>query len=309
MDPHDPVSLVWLMVATLIAVLTAALLSVTIARRLIRPVEGYIDTARRFAEGDHSARPADLGPPEFHALAEALVAAADEIERSERARQQLTADIAHELRTPLTALQAGLEELRDGLVPAEPATLAALHDQASRLGRIVGDLSALAAAESDGLELHLEPIDLGEVVRLAGSAWEVPLRSTGVSVEHDVPSGVVVLADRDRVQQILGNLLANAAAYCRSGDTVCVLVSTEGSEGLLRVADTGPGFRAEDLPIVFERSWRGASAAGTQGAGLGLPIVRALAEAQGGSVQVQSEEGRGATITVRLPTATAPRSG
>jgi two-component system sensor histidine kinase BaeS len=114
---------------------------------------------------------------------------------------------------------------------------------------------------------------------------------------------VIVRADSDRVHQIVGNLLANAILYCRPGDTLRLEVASEGAQGLLRVADNGPGLCAEDLPLVFERSWRGHSAAGTQGSGLGLPIVRALAEAQEGSVQVESVEGQGATITVRLPAA------
>jgi signal transduction histidine kinase len=214
-DPHDPVSLSWLLAATLISVLTAALLSIVIARRLIAPVDGYVDTARRFAAGDHSARPDDLGPPEFQELASALIAAADEIERSELARRQLTADIAHELRTPLTALQAGLEELRDGWIPADTQTLAALHDQASRLGRIVNDVAELAAAESSGLHVQLEDVDLAQVARLVLAARGGSLEAAGLVVHRDIDRRVRVLADADRMHQVLGNLLANAALYCR----------------------------------------------------------------------------------------------
>ncbi len=301
LDPHDPVSLGWLLVAAAIAVGTAALLSLGIARRLIRPVDGYIDTARRFAEGDHSARPEDLGPPEFHELARALVAAADEVERSELARQQLTADIAHELRTPLTALQAGLEELRDGLIPADRTTLSALHDQASRLGRIVNDLSELSAAESSGIEVDLEDVDLAGMAALALAAAEGSLRAAGLTIERDLTSGVHVLADSDRLHQVVGNLLANAALYCHPGDVVIMRVRVGGPDGLLEVADTGPGFRAEEIPNVFDRAWRGRTAGGTAGSGLGLPIVRALIRAQGGTVTLDSSEGRGATFTIRLP--------
>lgn len=293
----------WFLASTVVALLVGAALAYILAKRMTRPIDGYIATARAFAAGDHSARPSDLGPPELRDLTQALTAAADEIERSEAERRRLTSDITHELRTPLAALQAGLEELRDGLAPADPATLAALHDQASRLGRIVSDLSGLAQAESHALELHREAMDLGEAVEMAAAAWRGTLQASGLSVEFDLSRGVEVVADRDRLHQILDNLLANAAAYCRPGDSVRVAVAAGGAEGLLQVVDTGPGFRAEDLPFVFERAWRGANAAGTQGSGLGLPIVRALAEAQGGSVQVESVAGRGATITVRLPMA------
>ena len=301
--PHldDAVSVPWLIAATSLAVLTAVVVSTVMAIRLTRPIDGYIDTARRFAAGDHSARPADLGPPEFADLTLALSAAAEEIERSEGARRQLTTDIAHELRTPLTALQAGLEELRDGLIPADPATLAALHDQATRLGRIVNDLAELSAAESPGVQLQLSVVDLANVATLALAARRGSLEAAGLVVEEDIDAGTEVIADADRMHQVVGNLLANTVLYCRRGDRVFVRVHVDGGYGVLEVSDTGPGFRAEELPYVFERSWRGVSADGTRGSGLGLPIVRALVQAQDGTVQVHSVQGNGATFSVRLP--------
>lgn len=303
-DPHDPVSLAWLLTATLIAVVTAALLSIRIAIRLTRPVQGYLQTAQRFAAGDHTARPGDLGPPEFAELASALVAAADEIERSEGARQQLTADIVHELRTPLTALQAGLEELRDGLVPADPQTLAALHGQASRLGRIVRDLAELSAAESSGIRVELERVDLAREAELILGAHEGSLRAVGLTISRDLVPDVQVLADTDRLHQVVGNLLANTILYCRPGDLVTVRVRAEPEGGVLQVSDNGPGFSAEEQPHVFDRAWRGRLADGTRGSGLGLPIVRALVRAQGGTVDLESADGAGATFTIRLPSAT-----
>jgi signal transduction histidine kinase len=303
--PDDAVSPPWLLAATAIAFVTAIILSVVMARRLTRPIDGYIETARRFAAGDHSARPDDLGPPEFADLTIALSAAADEIERSEAARHQLTADIAHELRTPLTALQIGLEELRDGLVPADPATLAALHDQATRLGRIVNDLSELSAADAAGVELYMSEVELSHVANLALAARQGSMEAAGLLVERDIDQEVRVIADADRMHQVVGNLLANTVLYCNPGDRVTVRVGIDDGFGVLEVSDTGPGFRDEELPHVFDRAWRGASADGTHGSGLGLPIVKALVQGQHGTVEVQSVEGHGATISVRLPRSAA----
>lgn len=300
-DPHDPVSLVWLLAATVLGGLTAVVLSVVAARRVTDPIDGFIGAVQAFAAGDHGARPTDLGPPELRDLTGALIAAADEVERAEAARRQLTSDIAHELRTPLSALQAGLEELRDGLVPADSETLSALHDQATRLTRIVNDLSALAAAESATLELHVQPTDLGRIAALSLAAHEGSLLAAGLHVVRDLEPGVVVAADPDRVHQMAGNLVTNAERYCRRGDTVAVRVARQGRSGVLEVSDSGPGFAEEDVPHVFERAWRGANAAGTQGSGLGLPIVAALARAQEGSVQLSSTPGGGATFTLHLP--------
>lgn len=315
-DPHDDVSLVWLLSATMVAVVTAVAVSLVLASRLSRPIDGYVDAARRFATGDRSARLPDDGPPELADLTAALQFAADAIEDSERERSRLTADVAHELRTPLTALQAGLEELRDGLLPADATTLAALHDQATRMSRVIDDLSTLAAAESAELQLYRQDVDLAAVVSLAVVARRGTMDAAGLTVRLDLQPGVSVRADADRVHQIVGNLLANAVQYCRPHDQVTVRVRAEGSEGVLEVADTGPGFAAEDLPHVFERTWRASSTAHTRGSGLGLPIVRALATAHGGTAEITSVQGEGSTVTVRLPRrsaaapeAASPRAG
>lgn len=302
-DLGEAISPQWLLAATVAAMSTALVVSAVLASRLTRPIQDYIDTARRFAAGDHSARPAEVGVPELADLTRAFTAAVEEIERTERVRAQLTADIAHELRTPLAALQAGLEELRDGLVPADRATLAALHDQACRLGRIVNDLSELSAAENSGIRVRLEAVDLASVAELALAARTSSMLLAGLEIECDLQRDVTVIADADRMHQVVTNLLTNTVLYCRPGDRVTVRVRALPGWGVLQVCDTGPGFRADELPNVFNRAWRGASADGTRGSGLGLPIVKVLVEAQGGTVDVDSAGGRGATISVRLPLA------
>ncbi len=298
--PDDAVSPVWLVAATTVAALTAVLLSLVLAKRLTEPIDGYIESARRFAAGDHSARPPALGPPELADLTQALVAAADEVERSERGRRQLTADIAHELRNPLTALQIGLEELRDGLVPADRETLAALHLQAARLGRIVNDLSELAAAETSGIQVSLEDVDLGRIADLALAARAGSLAVAGLQVERDLAPGIHVVADPDRLNQVVGNLLSNAILYCRPGDQVAVRVVSDRGQGVLEVIDSGPGIPAHELPHLFDRGWRGSTGDGTTGSGLGLPIARALVLAQGGTFDVLSDAEQGVRSTVRL---------
>ncbi len=299
-DPHDRFFVTWLLVATLFALLTAFGLSVVLARRLSEPMDDWVAAARRFAAGDHSVRPAEPGPPELRDLTAALDAAAESIERSERERHRLASDIAHELRTPLTVLQASLEELRDGLVPPDRATLAGLHDQARRMGRVIDDLSVLAETEGSQLGLHLRPVDLGQTAHTAVAASAGVLHATGLRVDLDLRPAVVVVADSDRIHQMLTNLLTNAAQYCRPGDHVTVRVDRDGSHGLLQVTDTGPGICAASLPHVFDRAWRG-PAATVPGSGLGLPIVRALAEAHGGTATLDSTEGVGTTISIRLP--------
>jgi two-component system sensor histidine kinase BaeS len=294
----------WLVAATVTAVLFAGVLSLVVAVRLSAPMRLLTGLTRDFAAGDHSVRVAGTRP-EFAELAAALDAAAAEVQRSEAARRQLTDEIAHELRTPLAALQAGLEELRDGLVAPDREVLTGLHEQASRLGRVVEDLSQLAAAESPGLVLSGGDVDLAELADLAALAREGSMASAGLGLVREIDRGVVVRGDADRLHQVAGNLLANSTRYCRPGDRVTVRVHAEADHGVLEVEDTGPGFGPEELEHAFDRRWRGSAARGTSGSGLGLAIVRALVRAQGGTVELRTGRAGGALVRVRLPLASA----
>ena len=290
--------------ALLIAFVAAAFTS----RWLTAPIVRLSAVARAFARGDRSARPAsdDLAAEtELGDLARAFDAAADDVSRSERVRRRLSADVAHELRTPLTALQAGLEELREGLVPPTPEYLTPLHDQAVRLGRIVDDLAVLSSAESAALSLRREPLDLSALVAEAVAIARPTLASRGVAVSMTGPPSVQVIGDVDRLHQAVGNLLSNAGRYCRPGDAVHVTVGTTASHALVTVADDGPGIPAGDLPHVFERLWRGPGADGA-GSGIGLTVVRELVEAHGGSIGVASDGSSGTTFTIGLPREPGP---
>lgn len=211
--------------------------------------------------------------------------------------------MAHELRTPLAALLAGLEEARDGLVPADEATLTGLHDQATRLGRIVNDLAALSEAEAPAPAARLERCDLAQVAVRSAQQHAAQLRAAGISIDVRAGQPVVVLADAGRMDQVLGNLLANVARYCRPGDGVTVRVRAQDGAGLLEVADTGPGIAPDDLPRVFDRFWRGPGAAPVTGSGIGLAVVQALVVGQGGTVAAESDGRSGTTMRVTLPLA------
>ena len=298
---HEEIDTGWLVAATGIAVLTALGASVVVAHRMVAPLTTIVDSTRVFAGGDHSIRLPDFGRPELAELVDTLNSAAEEVERSERSRQRLTADIAHELRTPLTVLQAGLEELRDGLVPPKPETLEALHSQAVLLGRIVADLADLSDAESEGLHLVLGPVDLGLLSTAAVAERKHATTMAGLVVRCTAAPGVVVTGDADRLHQVLDNLLANCTAYCRAGDTVDIRVSEHLGCGIVEVADSGPGIGDTERAHAFDRRWRGASSGTTAGSGLGLPIVRALVVAQGGSVQLSAASPSGTVVRIELP--------
>ncbi len=294
----------WIGIAAATALLLAVVAGWGVTRWVTGPILRTTRAARAFAAGDRSARTAPTGPGELAELGQAVNSMADAVVRSEREQRTLTADVAHELRTPLAALQAGLEELRDGFVEADPARLAALHDQALRLGRVVGDLAELSAAEAEagGASMRRTPVDLAALAADEVAARTPQLRTAGLDVDLHATGPVAVLADPDRLHQVLGNLLANAARYCRAGDRVDVHVRTDAGRAVLEVVDTGPGIPPDELPHVFERLWRGRGAAHVAGSGIGLAVAREIVTAHGGTIEVASA-GRGTRVTVHLPAA------
>ncbi len=293
----------WVAAGAGLVLVLALAVSGFVARWLAAPLVAVTRAARAFTAGDRTVRVGLRGPGELGELAAAVDAMADEVVQAQRVRRQLSADVAHELRTPLAALQAGLEELRDGLGEPDPARLAALHDQSLRLGRVVEDLAQLSAAESAALSLHLSEVDLGDVVAAALDGQDAALRAAGLRVTRDLHPPVPVRADPDRLHQVVTNLLTNTARYCRPGDQVRVRVAAQARSALVQVADTGPGIDPADLPHVFDRLWRGRDSATITGAGIGLAVVRELVSAHGGTVSAESEPGHGATFTIRLPLA------
>lgn len=291
----------WVAGAAAVALGIALGVSWYVSRRLTTPLAALAGAARAFAAGDRSARVGMRPPGELGEVAAAFDSMADEVSATEAGRRRQAADLAHELRTPLAGLQAGLEELRDGLGEADPARLASLHDQALRLGRVVDDLAQLASAEAAATSLRLIELDLAAAVARAVDSQEPQLRAAGLTVGREISGPVPVSADPDRIHQVVVNILANAARFCRSGDRVTVRVFGAGGRGVVEVADTGPGVAAADVAHVFERRWRGRNSGGVTGSGIGLAVVRELVEAHQGTVSVDSTPGHGTTFTITVP--------
>jgi two-component system sensor histidine kinase BaeS len=291
----------WIAVAAVVALLVALLASWVVTRLIARPIQAMTSATRAFTEGNRQARAGVHGPGELGELGRAFDLMADTVARSERDRRNLTADVAHELRTPLAALQAGLEELRDGLVEPSAEGLAGLHDQSLRLGRVVSDLAELSAVEASGVPVQWTEVDLTQVAGDELAVRESQLRAAGLGVSSRLEGPVLVRADSDRLHQAVGNLLANAARYCRPGDEVTVVVRTEASQAVLDVGDSGPGIPDDELAHVFDRLWRGRAARQVAGSGIGLAVAREIVVAHAGTIGAVSSDGAGTTITIRLP--------
>ncbi|MHB8325194.1 MAG: HAMP domain-containing sensor histidine kinase [Candidatus Dormibacteria bacterium] len=291
--------------AAVLAALVAMVAAVVASRYLVAPLRLLTLAARRLGTGDLSSRVGDVAAPgEIDELAHAFDAMATHLQRQDTLRRAVVADLAHELRTPLAILQAELEALAVGVEELSPAAVVSLGEEVGRLSRLIEDLAVLSAAEAAELAPRRELIDLADVARSACARLGKRFSDQGIALSTEVAS-TTVLADPGRVEQMLVNLLSNAAKFTPSGGTVRVTVERRGGTGRVVVADTGVGIPLAEQGLVFNRFFRGEAARGTTGSGVGLAVVAELAAAQGGSAEVESTPGAGTTITLSLPSAQA----
>jgi two-component system, OmpR family, sensor histidine kinase BaeS len=294
-----------LLAATVIALLTAAVVSLAVAARIARPVRRLADASRRIATGHDAERVEADEPGELAELAASFNEMAASLEATERRRLQLVGDVAHELRTPLATLDGYLEGLEDGVVSPTPQTWHLLRAETARLTRMVNELAELWRAEAHQLPLRTEDLDAAEVAREVSIRFGPQAAVRGITISAPADR-VPVLADRDRVAQIVSNYLSNALRHAPDGSRIEVAAEATQDFGRLEVTDHGPGLADDQLEAVFERFYR-VDAARTRadgGAGIGLAIVRALAGAMGGQAWAESAgPGAGATFIVELPAA------
>jgi len=292
----------WL--AVLAGVLAAIALGAVLARRVTAPLRLMAAAATRVGTGDLSGNVPVPPDEELAVLAGAFNAMTADLRRLEDQRRQGAADIAHELRTPLAVLQANLEGMLDGVVEASPDRLAALHTQVRLLGRLVDDLRDLSLAQAGRLVLHRTDCDLGALVTDAVAVVLPRAHEKGVAVRRALAVPVPhISADRDRLLQIIHNLLDNAVRHTPAGGEVVVELAGSESHVTLAVRDTGAGIPADEIDRIFDRFHRidPSRARASGGSGLGLAIVKSLVDAHGGSVAVRSAAGEGSTFTVTLP--------
>ena len=289
--------------SALVLAVLAVIAGVVFARRITRPVVALTGAAQAMASGERGARVADVpAPGELGDLSRAFNQMADSLEREDQLRRVLVADVAHELRTPLAILQATTEAMADGITEPTAVTLSSLHDETLRLGRIVADLEVLASAEAAGLALELKPVDLAHVADKAADALKPQLDGAGLSLTRDLRPAVV-RGDKNRLHQVVTNLLTNAIKFTPAGGSVKVSVGSQDRLATIVVEDTGRGIPPEDIVHVFDRFWRGSAVQQTEGSGVGLAVVLELVRAHNGDVSITSEEGRGARFAVTFPSA------
>jgi len=279
----------------------ALIVAVYVSIRVTRPVIALTSAAGDLAAGRRDSRVDLTGAPgELRSLADAFNEMADHLDREDQLRRNLLADVAHELRTPLTILQGNTEAMLDGIDEPAPAAIASLHDEVLRLSRLVADLETLAAAEAAGLQLDSVPVDLSDIVRNTVDLLGPLAQDADITIDV-VGDPAPTKGDPDRLQQIVVNLITNSVKFTPPGGRVTIATTTEAGRAILRIADTGPGLRDDELPHLFERFWRGHTTAKAPGSGIGLAIVAELVAAHHGTLDAANSAVGGAEFTITLP--------
>lgn len=298
-------SIVWSVVwGGLVGVGVALLLAFFLSRRITAPVQSLASAARRLGEGDFTQRAVVNSRDELGELASTFNSMAAELERADKLRRDLVADVAHELRTPLSNIRGYLEGIQDGVVKADEATLKLIYEEVQLLSRLVEDLHELALAESGGLSLDKQVCDLRELAQDVASAMGYQIAAKGLKLKLELAElPALVSADRQRIGQALRNLLDNSISFTPEGGDITLSVQCTGNDVSVSVADTGTGIPPEDLPYIFERFYRvdKSRSRASGGSGLGLTITKRLVEAHGGQLTVESTPGKGSRFTFTLP--------
>ncbi|MFO7848718.1 MAG: ATP-binding protein [Spirochaetia bacterium] len=294
-----------LLTALFSALLAAIIVSSFIAWRIVFPIRSMIKTVAQIADGDYRQRARFVWDDELGELAKNFNRMAETLHSTETRRIELIGNVAHELRTPLASMRSLMEGMIDGVLPADFSTYSAVQRELTRLQRLVGDLENLSQAESGQIKLNLQEFDLNDLVEQVALRLDPQFSEKQIDLEIKLPEPALrVQADRERIQQVLINLLGNALQYTPPNGTVQIHAESKGNMIVCGVEDNGIGLSESDIQQIFERFYRvdkSRSRAGG-GSGIGLTIAHHIIKAHGGSLQAESPGShRGSRFYFTLP--------
>jgi len=273
-----------------------------LVRRFVNPLAGVIYAARQVANGKLSTRISSEGPQDMRSLSESFNEMASSLERNDRERRDLLADIAHELRTPLSVIRGRLEGIVDGIYKADDGQVVSLAlEQTYLLERLVDDLRLLTLAETRQLHFEKKSVDLAQLSQHTIDMFSAEAQEKNISLSLEKGNGdYTAELDPQRMEQVVGNLVGNSLRYIPAGSKIWLTLEETSDEVKLFVSDNGPGVAEDELPYLFDRFWRKdksrtRSAGGT---GLGLAIAKQLVEAQGGTIEARNLSAGGLQVEI-----------
>jgi heavy metal sensor kinase len=296
-----------LLIVVPLTIMVAGAGGVFLARRAFKPVDQMTQTALEIEETDLSRRIPVKSRDELGRLGSTLNQMIERLEKAFKRQQQFTGDASHELRTPLAVIEAesSLALQRERSASDYRESLEMISQEAVHMSVIIDQLLTLARADYGAEQFVFEEIDLGEALSDVASDAEVLCREKGLAFEYTQTENPKVKGDRAKLRQLFLNLLANAIRYTPEAGRVSISLGQEDRMAVVAVSDTGIGIPQDELPLIFERFYRidKGRSRGDGGSGLGLAICKYIAEAQNGTIEVTSEDGKGSTFSVWLPVA------
>lgn len=284
----------------------AIFLAIFISQMLTKPLKELATASHQLADGRFYQSVPVRTHDELGKLTSAFNHMSAELDRLNRVRQQMTADIAHDLGTPLTVLSGYLEAMEEGTLSATPARLQMMRQEVKTLQRLVEDLSTLTLADAGKLTLTKEMVLINDLLDQVKEAYVYQADQKMVTLHVDADTEIApILADPSRIRQALGNLVSNALRYTLNGGSIKLSAFQNGQNSLtIAVKDSGSGIPAEDLPNIFHRFYRvdrSRQQDRNSGSGLGLAITKSIIEAHAGTIEVSSVVDHGTTFTIVLP--------
>ncbi len=286
-----------------LALVFALVLGYLMAKQLSNPISRVINTAQMISKGYFGDRSSETSSiKEINQLVTTVNNMADTLEKQELLRKRLTADVAHELRTPLATLQSHMEAMIDGIWQPDSKRLKSCHEEILRIGRMVGDLEKLAKYESENIILNKQVFDLTELTKSILLNFEKDYMTKNITVRIDAAKAEIE-ADKDKISQVLINLIANALKFTPKDGSVFIKVTEASNSVSFEIRDTGVGIGQEDLPHIFERFYRADKSRSriTGGSGIGLTIAKTIVDSHKGSISVDSKPGEGTAFNVTIP--------
>jgi signal transduction histidine kinase len=295
--------------AAIAAMLLATAAGLLYSRVFARPINRVTQTADALRAGDLDARTGMGGDDAIGMLGSTLDEMAKSIQAEREFERRLTADVAHELRTPLQAIQATVEAMQDGVMPADAEHLTVVRNETVRLGRLADSILELSRLENRSVHFRREAIDPAVPLTKAVDAHRALLESLELGVVTAIDEGGSISADVDLLTQAFGNLLGNAARYTPEGGTVTVGLHYDARQAIITVTDTGIGIPEDQCDRIFTRFYRSDAARerSRHGFGIGLAVVREIVDQHGGTVGFHANNpGPGTTFEVRMPAVRKP---
>ncbi|MBI1743849.1 HAMP domain-containing protein [Candidatus Acetothermia bacterium] len=288
-----------------LALILSVGLGFLLVRRMARPLSELRVAAEKISQGKLESRVNVTSDDELGLLGQTFNQMTDSLQRSENLRRQMVMDVAHELRTPLMVQQSHLELLLDKVAEPTPQQLETIYEQNLLLGRLVKDLQVLAVAESGELKIERASVSLKETLESIAEHVRPAIAEKEISLHVSIPENLPTLCvDRQRIEQVLLNLLDNARRHTPQGSAIELHAELQDKQVQISVLDQGPGILPEELPYLFERFYRADQSRSRQsgGFGLGLAIAKHLVEAHGGRIWAEaSAPGQGAVFRFTLP--------